>query len=428
MSIKILVTADIHMGRRPTRISRSEETRRFSTARMWEDVVERAVKEQVDLVALAGDIVDHDNRFFEATGPLERGLEKLARHEIRTVAVAGNHDFDVFPRVAELVGSDWFQLLGQGGQWEEAWCTAADGEQFRVHGWSFPEAHVPTSPLADYRPSPSEKPTLGLLHADLDVSDSLYAPVTRADLKATPVTLWVLGHIHGPDYRDSAEGPSLLYPGSPQPLDPGEPGPHGPWLVEIFGSRQVTARQLVMSRVRYEEIEVDLTGITTKAEFEGHVSRSVRDYLDHVAETSQSLEYLSLRLGLTGRTPLFSELSGWLDPLTEQLERAAGRVRAGVDKAFNRARPELDLHELAQKRDLCGALARLLLQLQAGELDDDAKTLLVEASERMRDIHRSPQYASVDRDEGAGEEATRERLVHQGMLLLEALRAQEASG
>ncbi|MFO7901686.1 MAG: DNA repair exonuclease [Pirellulaceae bacterium] len=425
MPIRIMATADIHIGRRPTRIARSEEASRFSAASMWEDVVERAVEEHVDLVALAGDIVDHDNRFFEATGPLERGLAKLARHEIHTLAVAGNHDFDVFPRVAELVGSDWFQLLGQGGKWEEAWCTGADGEQLRVHGWSFPEAHVPTSPLADYRMRPSEKPTLGLLHADLEVPDSVYAPVTRADLNSTPVTLWLLGHIHGPDYRRATEGPHLLYPGSPQPLDPGEAGPHGPWLIEISGSHQVTARHLAMSRVRYEQLQVDLTGIDTKAAFESHVSRSVRDYLDHVADTSQTLEYLSLRLGLTGRTPLFSEMSGWLEPLTEQLERTAGRVRAGVDKVFNHARPELDLDELARKRDLRGALARLLLQLQAGELDDDSKTLLVEVGERMRDIHGSPQYATIDRDEVPGEEMTRERLVHQGMLLLEALRAQE---
>jgi hypothetical protein len=45
---------------------------------MWQAIVERAIQEQVDLITLSGDIVDHDNRFFEATGPLEAGLTKLA--------------------------------------------------------------------------------------------------------------------------------------------------------------------------------------------------------------------------------------------------------------------------------------------------------------------------------------------------------------
>ena len=117
---------------------------------MWEAMVERAIEEKVDLVALAGDVVDHDNRFFEATGPFERGLTRLGSHGIPTFAVAGNHDFDVFPRVAEAVGSDCFRLLGRGGQWEETRFTAKDGQELCLHGWSFPSSHVPTSPLADY--------------------------------------------------------------------------------------------------------------------------------------------------------------------------------------------------------------------------------------------------------------------------------------
>ena len=35
---------------------------------MWEAIVDRAIEEKVDLVALSGDVVNHDNRFFEATG------------------------------------------------------------------------------------------------------------------------------------------------------------------------------------------------------------------------------------------------------------------------------------------------------------------------------------------------------------------------
>ncbi|MFV2069114.1 MAG: hypothetical protein ACC645_19270, partial [Pirellulales bacterium] len=64
MPIRILATADIHIGRRPTRLANPDDAHRFSAARMWEAIVERALEEKVDLVALAGDIVDHDNRFF----------------------------------------------------------------------------------------------------------------------------------------------------------------------------------------------------------------------------------------------------------------------------------------------------------------------------------------------------------------------------
>ena len=135
----------------------------------------------------------------------------------------------------------------------------------------------------------------------------------------------------------------MLYPGSPQSLDPGEGGPHGPWLIEVLGSHQVAVRQLDMSRVRYEELEVDLTGIATQTEFETHVSQRVREYLDSIVETSQGLEYLSLRLNLTGRTKTFAQIPAWLGPLTEQFERTAGSVTARIDKVFNNTRPEVDL-------------------------------------------------------------------------------------
>ena len=180
-----------------------------------------------------------------------------------------------------------------------------------------------------------------------------------------------------------------------------------------------------MSRVRYEELHVDLTGIAAQAEFETHVSRCVREYLDRLVETSPELAHLSLRLNLTGRTKVFAQISAWLGPLTEQFERAAGSLTARIDKVFNNTRPEVDLHELAEKHDLPGALAQLLLQLQTGHLDGDSTALMFDARDKMLAVHSAATYTRIDRDVAPGEDVTREALIRQGMLLLETLRAQE---
>ena len=42
VALKFLVTADLHIGRRPTRLT-DEEAGRFSAARMWERIVEQAI-------------------------------------------------------------------------------------------------------------------------------------------------------------------------------------------------------------------------------------------------------------------------------------------------------------------------------------------------------------------------------------------------
>ena len=111
MPVKILSTADLHIGRTPTRVPDAVRTQ-SSCARMWSAVVELAIREEVDLVTLSGDVVDHANRFFEATGPLETGIAQLAAAGIDTYAVAGNHDYDVLPRIVDAVGTDRFHLLG----------------------------------------------------------------------------------------------------------------------------------------------------------------------------------------------------------------------------------------------------------------------------------------------------------------------------
>ena len=86
--MKILATGYLHLGRRPARLpAEAEDDPRLSTAEAWQELVALAVEQGIDLVALSGDLVDRDNRFFEALGPLERGLGRLAEAGIDTVAV-----------------------------------------------------------------------------------------------------------------------------------------------------------------------------------------------------------------------------------------------------------------------------------------------------------------------------------------------------
>ena len=426
MSLKILATADIHIGRRPSKIANPLDAQRFSCARMWEAIVDRAIHQHVDLVALVGDVVDHDNRFFEATGPLERGLDRLGEHGIHTYAVAGNHDYDVLPKIAEAVGSDHFHLLGRGGRWEEVVFTRRGGRRLRIHGWSFPTNHVLTSPLAQNNlAAGGDVPILGLLHADLDAPQSEFAPVTSAELQSHEVALWLLGHVHRPGYLPADAGPAVLYPGSPQAMDPGETGPHGPWLIEIHGPRNVSATPLAMSKVRYDELEVNLAGAQMEEEFEARTTASVREHLAGVAEGDGPLEELCLRLELVGRTPLCGRIAGQVRRMEEQFERSMGGVTARIDKVTNNTTPQIDLDDLAQKHDAPGVLAGMLLRLQSGEVDEDLKLLLQQAREKMLEVHRAGAYVRIDDDPAPDHEAARQHLVYQGMLLLETLRGQE---
>ena len=431
MPLKILATADIHIGRRPSKVFDSGDAGRFSCARMWEAIVERAVKESVDLVLLAGDVVEHDNRFFEATGPLEAGLAKLAGAGIDTYAVAGNHDHDVLSRIVDTVGSGRLRFLGRDGRWEEAMVEKDGRPVLRIHGWSFPSTHVHDSPLADYDLQSAadlpDLPTLGLLHADLDAQGSRYGPVTRAELSSTPVTIWVLGHVHAPQYLDAASGPPILYPGSPQAMDPGETGRHGPWLIEIQGPDRVNATLLPMSKVRYDGVEIDLSGITSEDEFQSRAVTRTNQHLKSTTTPGDPLEYISLRLEFSGRTTLCSQLDDLSRRLIETFEPRMGDVTARIDTVTNNTLPAIDLDELAENRDPPGVLARTLKALESDRPDETVSELVRSAHRKMLDVHDAVAYSGPIQDQPPDREAARRQLIRQAGLLLDRLLAREQS-
>jgi len=426
--LKILCCGDVHIGRRSSRLPAHVDGRLVSCGACWERVVDCALAERVDVVALSGDVIDRENRYYEAIGPLEAGIERLADAGIVTVAVAGNHDHDVLPRVAEALGPERLRLLGLGGRWERTSIRRGD-EAVEVMGWSFPEAVVRSSPLASLELERGELPVLGLLHADLDQPVSDYAPVSLAELRAAPVDFWLLGHVHAPRL-DDAGAPPILYPGSPQAMDPGEPGVHGVWILELGRGRAVRLRQVPLSTVRYDSLELDVDGVADAGEFDRRVTAAVREHLARVAESAGPLRYLSLRLRITGRTPLHRSLESRVALLQQDLELENGEVTAVVERVEPETRPARDLEELARGADPVGVLARLLLSLDRdghaeGAAQEDVAELLREAARVVNAVFEAKPYLSLPREDVDTAAVAARVLARQASLLLDELLARK---
>ena len=86
--MKILHTADWHLGKRLEGIARLEEQKQ-----VLEEICEVADREAVDVVLVAGDLFDTFNPSSEAEELLYKTLKRLAKNGERAViAIAGNHD------------------------------------------------------------------------------------------------------------------------------------------------------------------------------------------------------------------------------------------------------------------------------------------------------------------------------------------------
>jgi DNA repair exonuclease SbcCD nuclease subunit len=245
-----------------------------------------------------------------------------------------------------------------------------------------------------------------MLHGDLDAAESAYAPLDRAAMQQLPVAGWLLGHIHAPRCEREPGSPLMLYPGSPQALDPGEPGVHGPWLIELSPGRGAIERveQVPVSSARYETLSLDLTGI----EAEDAVESRVLGELDRfggsaVAESGAALGYLSVRLRLTGETPVAGRLETVARNLGE-LTRPIEQATVGVERVAIEAAPAIDWHRWAASDRAPGTVARLLLALDEPEPGPEVRELIDQARRKLAEIHRRRDYLPLhDQSDEAGQ-------------------------
>lgn len=384
------------MGRQPSRLPQvlleQVPGRELAPAAAWERTVAAALRQGVDAVLLAGDVVEQSNDFYEAYGDLRRGVERLMAADIQVLAVAGNHDVEVLPRLTDAVPG--VRLLGRRGAWETHTLGGGGGAAVDVVGWSFPEPVVTADPLRAGLPPRRAVTTIGLLHCDRDQTGSRYAPVRASELDAAPVDAWLLGHIHKPDALRAPR--PMGYLGSLSGLDPGETGPHGPWLLEVTDRGAMTIEHLSLAPLRWEEVDVPVDDLPAAEDIHGRVLEALSQLHEGIAATPQPPRAVGCRLHLTGRTGLRHALARALaaaDPRRICHER--GDTVYFIHDWRLEALPAIDLQELARGTDPAGLVARKLLVLRGA--DSSERQRLIEGARRsLQSACNSSEFADLD--------------------------------
>lgn len=385
----LLAIGDMHLGRLPANLPEDlrSQQKALGPDTAWMRCVDEAINHRVDAVVLAGDLVEQARDFFVAYGQLKGGLEKLATAGIETFAVAGNHDVHVLPRLAAEL--EHLTLLGAGGRWEIARIN-----DIELIGWSFPQAEVRHSPLADFPNHRLERVRIGLLHCDRDQSGSRHAPVSSTDLAAAQVSAWLLGHIHQPD--DLGGERPIGYLGSVSALRASETGHRGPWLIRTDQGR-VQAEQLLLAPLRYEAHTLDLTGLKRADGLGARILECARKSLLRLSRGVHLPDALGLRLTLSGRSRIASDLHKATEelisdgrPWTEQ------GVHCFIDKIELALEPEIELDRLAEQNDPCGLLARRILALRSGQ-GDEHERLINLARDRLDRVLEAREFNGLGR-------------------------------
>ncbi|MGQ1889751.1 metallophosphoesterase family protein [Thermophagus sp. OGC60D27] len=390
MSVKILATGDLHIGKRSSGLTNDADE--MATKHTWGRIVDMVINNDFNILVLTGDIVDRDNRYFEAIGPLQSGFSRLKEAGIPIFMVAGNHDYDVLRQVADPTKYENIRFLGINGKWDIK-TISVNGQTIRFAGWSFPAQHVVTNPLQELDIDISEEPTIGLLHSDLESNNSHYAPVRTENFLEHPVDAWILGHIHKPQIiRDTP--PIVRYPGSPQALSPKEQGIHGPLQIIVESKNNIHIEQIPLSPVRYETISIDISEAKSEEILRKWVVDKTLQYKENNRTNLLETRFLILDILLIGQHPNVGNVEAWMSTIqdTFNYDYEEG-INITVRKVDYDIMPTIEhLSDLAKESSPAGLLAETILAIQNGQSTPLLNQLIKKWKNSVERINNSPTY------------------------------------
>lgn len=249
-------------------------------------IVDLALREQVDLVLIAGDTFDSPRPNPSSQIFFAHEIERLTKAQIQVVMIFGNHDH---MRKSDLLVPDspYFKLLGDGEKIETISRRTKSGFDYDVSGFSYLGNHIKND-MAAQLPAKSSHYTFGIMHAQEKAGQNgqnVYAPFNLSELKLLNYDYYALGHIHLRQVL--AENPWIVYPGNIQGRHINEMGAKGCYVGEIDEQTKQTKIHFVQtSSITWRRESIELTEAISETDLQNLITAK----LDAIESTFFCLE------------------------------------------------------------------------------------------------------------------------------------------
>lgn len=263
--MKFIHTADIHWGMNPDNDKPWSRDRALAIKDTFSQIIKLARTRDADCLFIAGDLFHRQ--------PLLRDLKEVnylfsTIPGVQVVIIAGNHDR--IRKNSALMSFQWCPnvtfLMS-----EELSSICFEDIQTQVTGFSYHTAEITESRLNGIQAPDTPYIHVLLAHG----GDAAHLPLDKAHLSKSGFSYGALGHIHKPEL---APDHTWAWPGSPEPLDKTETGPHGVILGEISPiTRQVTSLEFIpLCQAQYLSMVVHVTPATTALELNDRIAEEIR--------------------------------------------------------------------------------------------------------------------------------------------------------
>jgi len=252
--VKILHTADIHLGAKFSGLGRSGDRLRARLKKTFMKTIDLALEKNVDLLLISGDLFN-SNQVSKATLGFALG-EIFRLGKIQTCLIPGTHDCydnssiyrnidpNSFPSNLHLLVDEENPFIF----FEEFGTT--------VYGKGNRSSRSKESPLPSLNQNFNSKYNIALAHGSFQIPSKSQEddfPITLEEIEKSGFDYIALGHWHS--LQEVFKNPQTFYSGSPEQLKFGEKDSGNVLLVELDGN-QNRVEKVRIGELRWEVIEL----------------------------------------------------------------------------------------------------------------------------------------------------------------------------
>ncbi len=410
---RFIHAADIHLDSPLLGLERYEgapvDQLRSAPRQALVNLVDSAIKHEVDFVLIAGDIFDGDWKDYQTGLFFVKEMARLRQAEIPVVLIQGNHDAQG-RIVSDLRLPENVTRLNV----NKPETILLDKLGVAIHGQGFKTAAVTENLASAYPQALPGLFNIGLLHTSLSGYEGhhAYAPCSLNDLLEKGYDYWALGHIHQGSVVH--EEPWIVFPGNIQGRHAKETGEKGCMLVTV-NENQVHLETIPLHVLQWEHLQVDVEGITDT----GELIAAVIDAVEEIRKKFSKLT-LALRLTLHGQTKMHAEVQRDFDYWMAEIRAAATDAGAGqvwVEKIRFETEFPLSKENLLQREDALGELFRGLYEM---EVEPEAFDVLVQQAVQGIDAKLRPMLKTQGLEQPEDGESEHRELIEQARQLVMA--------
>lgn len=255
MSLRFLHIADVHLGAKFLNLGRRGEAQRTQLLQAFDDAVNLAVRERVDMVLIAGDLFDSADVSRSLVARVGYHMQDLGAVGIPVFVSPGTHDpygERSIWKTAELARAENLRIFES----EQVMPMGVPELDCTIYGNANVRPFANKYPLAKFRPDDATRFRVGMVHASFeipDITEDTYV-VTSANVRDCGLDYLALGHYHSLSER-SAGDTTAFYPGSLEMVRM-QKGDCGYALLVEVDDEEVFVEPVRIGRRVYEELTI----------------------------------------------------------------------------------------------------------------------------------------------------------------------------